>query len=110
VYFSPLKTLNGRRYSIKKLIQSSQGNNVLDVPPSDIDGFLLRHTYVSSTQLNRLTWNKMCDSSLLNPDRLEVFLSKTKSILKGIHGARYSCFKLRWFSFKRYLCFFNLAK
>jgi hypothetical protein len=49
---------------------------VLHVPPSNIDGFLSRDTYVSSTQLNRPSWNKMCDSSLLDPDRLEVFLSK----------------------------------
>jgi hypothetical protein len=34
----------------------------------------------------------MFDFSLLKPDRLEVLLSKTNSILTGIQGAICSCF------------------
>jgi hypothetical protein len=59
------------------------GNNVLYVPPSNIDGFLLRDTYVSSSHVNRSIWNKICDSSLLNLDRLEVFLSKKTQFSQG---------------------------
>jgi hypothetical protein len=51
-HFFPLKTLLGRQYSFQKLTQFSQGNNMLDGPPSNIDGFLSRDTYVSSTQMN----------------------------------------------------------
>jgi hypothetical protein len=48
VPLSPLKTLIGRQYSFQKLSQFSQGNNVLDAPPSNIDGFLARNTCDSS--------------------------------------------------------------
>jgi hypothetical protein len=39
------------------------GKQDVDAPPSTIDGFLSRDTCVSSTQLNRLIWNKICLSS-----------------------------------------------
>jgi hypothetical protein len=42
--FSPLKILSGRQFSLQKLTQYSHGNNVLDVPPSNIDGFLSIYT------------------------------------------------------------------
>jgi hypothetical protein len=42
-----------RKYSSQKLTQVSQGNNVSDAAASNIDGFLWRDAYVSSTQLNR---------------------------------------------------------
>jgi hypothetical protein len=48
-----LKTLIGMQYSFQKRTQFSQGNNLLDVSRSNIDGFLVRDTHVSSTQLNR---------------------------------------------------------
>jgi hypothetical protein len=51
--FYILKTMICRKYSFQKLTQLSQGNNVLDVPASNTDGFLLKDTCVSSTQLNR---------------------------------------------------------
>jgi hypothetical protein len=38
-----------------------------------------------------------------------VFLSKTNTILTGKQCARCSCLSHGWFSFKRYMCFFNLA-
>jgi hypothetical protein len=43
-----------RNYSIQKLTQFSQGNNLLDDPASKTDGFLSRDASVSSTQLNKL--------------------------------------------------------
>jgi hypothetical protein len=42
-----------RKYSVQKLTQVSQGNNVVDAPVSNTHGFLSRDTWVSSTQLNR---------------------------------------------------------
>jgi hypothetical protein len=81
-----------RQYTFQKVALFLQENKVLDAPPSNIDAFLSRDTCVSLSQLTRPIWNKMSDSSLLNPDRLEVFLSKTTSILTGIKGARFFCF------------------
>jgi hypothetical protein len=57
--FSPLKTLMGKQYYYQKLTQFSQGNNVLDAQPSNIEAFLSRDICVSTIQLNRLIWNKM---------------------------------------------------
>jgi hypothetical protein len=45
----PLENLDGRQYSYIKVTQFSQGNNVLDTPASNFDGFLRRDTSVSST-------------------------------------------------------------
>jgi glutaredoxin 2 len=42
-----------RKYFCQKLIQLSEGNNVLDAAASIIDGLLWRDTFLSSTQLNR---------------------------------------------------------
>jgi hypothetical protein len=47
------------KYSYQKVTQSSQVNNVLDAPVYNIFGFLLRDSYVSSTQLDRLILNKI---------------------------------------------------
>jgi hypothetical protein len=46
------------KYSIQKLTQFSELNNVLDVEASNPDSFLWTDTYVSSTQLNSPIWNK----------------------------------------------------
>jgi hypothetical protein len=42
VSFSSLTMLSGRQYSLQKLPQFSQGNNVLEAPASNIDFFLFR--------------------------------------------------------------------
>jgi hypothetical protein len=47
--FSTLKTMIYRQYSFQKLTQFSQGNNIVDSPPSNTDGFVSRDTCVSST-------------------------------------------------------------
>jgi hypothetical protein len=41
-----------KEFSFQKLTQFSQANNVLDAAASNINGFLWRDTWVSSTQLN----------------------------------------------------------
>jgi hypothetical protein len=48
---STLKVLNCRRYSVQKVTKFTQENNVLNVAPSNPDGFLLRDTRVLSTYL-----------------------------------------------------------
>jgi hypothetical protein len=63
-HFYILKMLIGRIYSLQKLTQYSEGNNVLDVASTRIDSFLWRGTCVSSPQLNRRMWNKMSLSPL----------------------------------------------
>jgi hypothetical protein len=55
----PLKSLIGRQYFFQKQTQFSQGKNVLDAPLSNIDVFLLRHTCVSTIELNNTIWKKM---------------------------------------------------
>jgi hypothetical protein len=61
-----MKTMIWRKYSFQKLTQFTQGNNVLDAAASNTDGFVLRDTYVSSTQLNRPIWDKL---SLSPPEK-----------------------------------------
>jgi hypothetical protein len=52
-----MKKLRCRKYSFQTLTQLSQGNNLLDAPASNTDGFLSRDTCDSSTQLKRPIWN-----------------------------------------------------
>jgi hypothetical protein len=57
----PISTLiqvSCRRWSFQKLTQLSQGNNVLDSPASNTEGFL-QETHVILKQVNRTIWNKM---------------------------------------------------
>jgi hypothetical protein len=68
------------QYSFQKLTQFSQGNNVLDAPPSNIDVFLLKYTCLYSTQLSRPIWKKSAFLSLENPDSQAVFFSKTNLV------------------------------
>jgi hypothetical protein len=51
-----------------------------------------------------------CFSHLKSMIGKAVFLLKTNSILTEKKCARCSCFYLRWFSFKRYMCFLNSAE
>jgi hypothetical protein len=50
---STLKNLYCRKYAFQKLTKFSQGNNVLDAPDSNMNGYISRDMYVSSIQLNR---------------------------------------------------------
>jgi hypothetical protein len=45
---STLKHLSCKKFSLQKLTQYLQRNNVLDAPASNTDGFLLKDTCVSS--------------------------------------------------------------
>jgi hypothetical protein len=65
-----------RKYSIQKLTQCSQGNNVLD-------DFLSRDLCFSSTYLKRLIWSNRAYLYLETTKLQKVFLSKTYSILTG---------------------------
>jgi hypothetical protein len=82
-HFSMLKTLMTRQYSVQKLNQFSPGNNVLDIPPSNIDSFLWRDTCVSSIQMKRPILNKVRFFPFENPDWQAVFISKSYSIPTG---------------------------
>jgi hypothetical protein len=55
---STLKYISCRKLSFHELTQFSQGNNVLESEPSNIDGFLWRDTCVASTKVNRPFWYK----------------------------------------------------
>jgi hypothetical protein len=78
------------RQSFQELTEFSRENKELEGSPSNLDVFLWRDSCISTIQLNRPIWNKICYSSILNPDRLEVLLSKTNSILTGKQGDRCS--------------------
>jgi hypothetical protein len=60
------QTLHAHTNIIKIFLktQFSQGNNVLDAPASDTNGFLWRDTCVFSTQLKRPIWKKESLSAL----------------------------------------------
>jgi hypothetical protein len=48
-----------RENTFPKVTQLSQGNNMLDAPASNTDGFLSRDSFLSPTLLNICIWNKM---------------------------------------------------
>jgi hypothetical protein len=76
VRVSTLKILMVRQCSFAKYTQFSQGNNVLDVPPSNIDGFLSRYAYVSSTQMNWPVETKYPILPCSSPYMMHIFLQK----------------------------------
>jgi hypothetical protein len=55
----PLIYLTCKKYSLEKLTQFSQGNDLMDAPHCNIDAFLATYTCVSSILLNMPFWNKM---------------------------------------------------
>jgi hypothetical protein len=55
---SPHENLDGQAVFLSTLTQFSQGNKVLDAPPSNLGGFLLRDTCVSTIHPNRPILNK----------------------------------------------------
>jgi hypothetical protein len=63
-----LVTQIGRQYSFEKQTQFSQGNNVLEAPASILHGFLLRDTYVHSSQLKGIFGTKWAFLTFENPD------------------------------------------
>jgi hypothetical protein len=66
----PITTLRNPsciKYLLQKLSYLSQGNNVVYVAASHMDGFLWGATCISSTQLNRPFQNKM---SICQPRKL----------------------------------------
>jgi hypothetical protein len=73
----PIENPVGQAVFLSKLTLFSQGNNVVDSSPSNIDGIISRDKYVSSTQLNKPIWNKMCVVNFEIPVWQPVFLSKT---------------------------------
>jgi hypothetical protein len=106
---STMKNMIYRKYFFQKLTKFSKGYNVLNAAASNIDGFLGRDTCVSSPQLD----NHICSKPSSNPPEpakvQDLFLSKMTRILPGKLSARCSCCYHRWFSFKRFMCFFNSA-
>jgi hypothetical protein len=64
--------------------------------------------------LLQLSWSSLFGANrafvhLGNYALQEVIFSKTDSILTGKEYGRYYCLLKRWFSLKRYMCFFNVA-
>jgi hypothetical protein len=67
----------------QKLIQSSQGSNVLAAPVPKNDGFLSRDIGVSSPQLNRPIWNTMRLSTTLRTLMCEMYPFENRLIRTG---------------------------
>jgi hypothetical protein len=82
---STWKTVICRKYLLQTLIQFSLGNSVLDATASNRHLFLLRDTCVSSTQLNRLIWNRDNLSPLWKPQIRKYFIQKLTPFSKGIN-------------------------
>jgi hypothetical protein len=61
----------------------SEGINILDVPASDTNGFLLRNECVSSTQLKRPIWTNIASLHHENPKLQEVFIKKIAQFSEG---------------------------
>jgi hypothetical protein len=81
-----------KKYSCRKLIQYSQGNNVLDATALNMSGFLLRDTCVSSTQQNRPFWKKECPSTHWKIQVAGSIPLATNSIL-----TKYKCARMGYF-------------
>jgi hypothetical protein len=78
-----LKHRNCKKLSIETLTQYSQGNNVLDHPASQTDGFLREiHLFLHFSRRG-LFGAKQAFLFLENYDLQEVFLSTSNSILLG---------------------------
>jgi hypothetical protein len=95
---------------LSKTFWVSRDNNVLHAVATFIAGFLWRDTCGSSTLVNSPLWSIL---RLFPPWKTVVagsILFQTNAILTGKPCARCSCFNQGWFSFDKYLCFFNLAK
>jgi hypothetical protein len=67
----------------QELTQFSQGNNVLDSTAANTLAFLLRHTSVSSTQLNRLCGTRELISTWKNPNCRTKFMQKLTPFSQG---------------------------
>jgi hypothetical protein len=79
------------KFQFQKQTQVSQVNKVLGVHASNTDGFLCRHTCVSSTQVNKTIWKKENLSPACKPKQQVVFLSETNALLTVKQGAISSC-------------------
>jgi hypothetical protein len=95
---------------LSKTFWVSRDNTVLYAAATFTAGFL-REIHI----VLQLRWIGLFGANwgyfhLERPSSQEVFFSKTDAILTGKQCARCSCFKHGWFSFEKYLCFFNLAK
>jgi hypothetical protein len=95
----------GTKYSFQKLTQFSQGNNVLDAPPSNIDGFVSRVYVLLHFTWIGIFWTKWVFLPIENPVRRRYsFLQVTQfsqgnNVLDG-PASNLDCLILRdkWFS------------
>jgi hypothetical protein len=74
---STFKHLSSRQYSFQNQNQFSQGNKMLDVANSNIDGFLWRDSCVLQFSLIGLLGANTAHVQLETPKLQEVFLSKS---------------------------------
>jgi hypothetical protein len=73
--------MNSKSYSFQKVTQLPQGNNVLDAPETNKNGFLWRDSCLISTQKTISIWKKKAYLQLVKPQLQEALLSKTNRIL-----------------------------
>jgi hypothetical protein len=78
-----LKTLTDSEYFFEKLTKVSQGNNVLEIPSSNTDDFLLIGAHVTSILLKRCILNKVNVLPLANAERQEHSLQKLTQFSSG---------------------------
>jgi hypothetical protein len=90
--FLPKKTMTCTMYSLQKLTQFLQRNNVLYAATSFIDCSQWWDTFVSSNQLRVLLGANRAFFQLETPQLQEVFFWTTKSVLTRKQCARWSSF------------------
>jgi hypothetical protein len=64
------------KHFFQKLTEFTLGNNVLDAPASNTDGFVWRDTCVPSNKQNRPIWRNKAYLHLDTPNLQELFLEK----------------------------------
>jgi hypothetical protein len=75
-HFSNLKAVIFWQYFFQKLTEFTLGNNVLDAPASNTDGFVWRDTCVPSKKQKRPIWRNRAHLRLDPPNLQELFLEK----------------------------------
>jgi hypothetical protein len=105
-----LETPKFQEVFLSKLIQFSQGNNVIDAPASNADSCLWRDTCFLELSWIGLFGANTVYPHLEIPKFQEVFISKTLLILTWKQWSRCGRIEHRWFSLEKYMLFFNSAE
>jgi hypothetical protein len=97
------------KYFFQKLTEFTLGNNVLDAPASNRDGFVWRDTCVPSNKQNRPIWRNRAYLHLDTPNLQELFLEKLTQFSLDNSVLNAPASNSDGF-LKKYMCSFNLSE